>query len=179
MGWKNCHFHAFFVGQQQYMPARTIIDAYNVNNDLPEEKYTLESLAPKKGAKIRYWYDFGDDWMHEIIVENTNYTNAEKPHPIYCIEGVRACPPDDCGGVYGFVDFCEAMADPKHPEHQELKSWYGGKFDPDHFDVDAVNKRLGTKRPTKKATKKAVKKAAKKAKKSQPRGWVFVGKPEK
>ena len=163
MGWKNCHFHAFIVGKQQYMPSRTISPApYNTNNDLPEEKYTLESLVSKKGAKIMYWYDFGDDWMHEIVAENINYTLPDKSSPIYCTEGIRACPPDDCGGVYGFVNFCEAMADPKHPEHRELKSWYGGKFDPDRFDIDAVNKKLGAISTTKKTAKKATKKAAKK-----------------
>ena len=158
---------------------------------LPEEKFTLEKLASRKGAKLKYWYDFGDDWMHEIVVESTNYENPDWPYSVCCIEGVRACPPDDCGGVYGFVDFCEAMADPKHPEHRELKSWYGGKFDPDHFDLAEVNRSLGvkhskatTKKVAKKAVKKAAKKTAKKATKKKgskvgPRGtWVFVGKAD-
>ena len=182
MGWQDCHLHAFIVGKQYYKSADAIaLDPFDGGDDLPEEDYTLESLVSRKGAKIKYWYDFGDDWTHEIVLENANYTNPDWPYPIYCIEGVRACPPEDCGGVFGFTDFCEAMADPQHPEHRELKSWFGGKFDPDRFDLDAVNKRLGIKRSPKKATKKAMKKTAKKAakKKSKPRGaWVFTGKPD-
>jgi hypothetical protein len=113
------------------------------DDDLLEEDYTLADIAPKKGAKIRYEYDFGDGWEHEIVVENTDYPNPE--WPVYCIEGVRACPPEDCGGVGGYMDFCEAMADKKHPEHRELKEWYGGKYDPDHFDLAKVNEALGVK----------------------------------
>ena len=161
MGWYDCHLHAFVVGKRYYKSAEVIADnPFDDGNDLPEEEYTLESLVSKKGTKLKYWYDFGDDWWHDIVVENTNYTNPDWPYPTYCIEGIRACPPEDCGGVYGFVEFCEAMADPKHPEHKEFKSWFGGKFDPDYFDLDAVNKKLGAKRSSatsKKVTKKVVK----------------------
>ena len=70
-----------------------------------------------------------------------------------------ACPPEDCGSTCGFEDFCESIADPKHPEHKEMKEWYGGKYDPEHFDLDGVNKELGVERsptPTKKAKKKGI-----------------------
>jgi len=181
MGWQDSHLHAFIVGKRYYKSAFVIdSDPFNEGDDLPEEEYTLESLLSKKGMKFQYWYDFGDDWMHEIVVENVDYTNPDWPYPICCIEGARACPPEDCGGVYGFADFCEAIADPKHPEHKELKSWYGGKYDPDRFDLDTINKRLGVKRSSTTA-KGTVKKTTKKAtkKKSKPRGmWVFTGKSD-
>lgn len=158
MGWDGCHLHAFIVGKRHYIPSEALEeDMFDDQGDLPEEEYTLESLVSRKGAKIRYVYDFGDDWLHEIVVENTNYVNPDWPYPICCLEGVRACPPEDCGGVSGYVNFCKAMTDPKHPEHRELKSWFGGKYDPDHFDLDAVNKSLGVKRATKKVVKKTAK----------------------
>ena len=140
MGWQNSHLHAFTAGKQQYVPSEAIDD-----DDLPEEDYTLADLAPKKRAKIRYEYDFGDGWEHEIVVENADYSNPDWPYPVCCIEGVRACPPEDCGGVHGYTDFCEAIADKDHPEHHELKEWYGSKYDPDHFDLAKVNKTLGVK----------------------------------
>jgi len=179
MGWQDCHLHAFVVGKQYYKSSEAIaLDSFDDAGDLPEEDYTLEKFVSKRWTKIKYLYDFGDNWTHEIVVENNHYVNHDNPHPVYCIEGVRACPPEDCGGVWGFADFCEAMADPKHEEHRDLKSWYGGKFDPDHFDVNTVNKRLGVKRP-KKTAKKVAKKATKKAAKKKPRGmWVLVDKPE-
>ena len=144
MGWRHCHLHAFTVGKQRYNPAMAMMED-DFPDDLPEEKYTLADIARKKGVKIRYEYDFGDSWEHEIVVENTDYSNPDWPYPVYCIEGVRACPPEDCGGVYGYMDFCEAMADKNHPEHRELKEWFGGKYDPDRFDLAKVNQALGVK----------------------------------
>jgi len=156
MGWDNSHLHSFRVGQQEYVPDEVLeYDDYGAE---PEDEHTLDSVAPRKGAKIRYQYDFGDSWDHEILVENTDYVDPDQPGPIYCVKGVRACPPEDCGGAGGYENFCEAIADPKHPEHKEFKSWYGGKFDPEHFDIDEVNKSLGVERsstPTKKRTKKS------------------------
>ena len=125
-------------------------------------------------------------------MEDTNYKNSDLPSPVYCIEGARACPPEDCGGVDGFVNFCVAMmVGPKHRNHKELKSWFGGQYDPGYFDLDAVNKRLGVKRSstaTKKAVKKTAKKttkkkvakkATKKAVKKKPRSmWVRTNKPD-
>ena len=151
MGWHNSHLHAFTVGKQRYYPTMAMMD--DIPDDLPEEEYTLATIAPRKGVKIRYDYDFGDSWEHEIVVENANYSNPDWPHPIYCMEGVRACPPEDCGGVYGYMDFCEAIADKNHPEHRELKEWYGGKYDPDHFDLAEVNKALGVRAKKPKKTK--------------------------
>ena len=140
MGWDNCHFHAFTVGRQRYNPVEIEEDG-----DLFETDYTLADVAPKKGTKIHYEYDFGDGWEHEIVVESTDYSNPDWPYPVYCIEGVRACPPENCGGVSGYVDFCEIMTDKKHPEHREIKEWYGRKYDPDYFDLAKVNKALGVK----------------------------------
>ncbi|MGL6195247.1 MAG: plasmid pRiA4b ORF-3 family protein [Thermoguttaceae bacterium] len=156
MGWQNCHMHSFIAGKEYYGIS---------DEDLPEDEYTLNDIASKKGDKFKYWYDFGDDWMHQIVVENVNYTNPDCPHPICCIAGAGACPPEDCGGIYGFVDFCDAISNPKHPEHKELKSWYGGKYDPLKFDIDAINKKFGVKHSasTASAAKKNTQKAAKKA----------------
>ncbi|MGL6225999.1 MAG: plasmid pRiA4b ORF-3 family protein [Thermoguttaceae bacterium] len=136
MGWHDSHLHAFDIGNEYYG---------NTDDDLPEEKYTLEEVASSKGTTFKYQYDFGDSWDHKIVVENTDYTNPDFPYPIYCIKGAGACPPEDCGGVWGFYDFCEAMADPKHPEHRGLKSWFGGKYDPAEFSIDVINTRLGIK----------------------------------
>ncbi|MDR0310401.1 MAG: plasmid pRiA4b ORF-3 family protein [Acidobacteriota bacterium] len=141
MGWHNCHLHAFTAGQKRYGSDRDVF----FDDLLPEEKYSLADIATKKGSKIHYEYDFGDGWDHEIVVENTKYSNPDWPYPVYCIEGACACPPEDCGGVPGYMNFCEAIADKKHQEHRMLKEWYGGKYDPDHFDLARVNKMLGVK----------------------------------
>ncbi len=59
-----------------------------------------------------------------------------------CVAGERACPPEDCGGVWGYEDLLEILADPKHEEHEERKEWAGGDFDPDAFDAAAVTRAL-------------------------------------
>ena len=164
MGWANGHLHEFEVGNarrgiQGYKPAEWIEDDWE--DSLPEKDYTLESLLSEKGAKIRYRYDFGDNWEHDILLENSHYDDPDQPAPIFCIKGVGACPPEDCGSYSGFEDFCEAIANPKHPEYKELKEWYGGEYDPEHFDLDYVNEELGVERPSppmKKTKKKTSKK---------------------
>jgi hypothetical protein len=163
MGWANEHMHAFEIGNarkgiQSYAPAEWIEDW---DDSLPEAKYTLESLLSEKGAKIRYRYDFGDNWEHEILLENPNYDDPSQPAPIFCIKGVGACPPEGCGGFSSFEDFCEVMANPKHPEYKEAKEWYGGKYDPKYFDLDYINEELNAERPStpaKKTKRKATKK---------------------
>src|SRR5919108_5111185 len=59
-----------------------------------------------------------------------------------CLTGKRACPPEDCGGIWGYAGFLEAMHDPQHPEHEEMLEWAGGEFDPEAFDLDEVNREL-------------------------------------
>jgi len=167
MGWTNSHLHSFEggayeagnvrKGEQSYAPAEWIEDW---DDSLPEEEYSLEMLLSEKGAKIRYRYDFGDNWDHDILLENPNYDDPSQPAPIFCIKGVGACPPEDCGSTSGFEEFCEVMANPKHPEYKEAKEWYGGKYDPEHFDLDGVNEELGVERPST-PTKKVKKKASK------------------
>ncbi len=80
-----------------------------------------------------YLYDFGDCWEHKIELEDICAAETKAKYP-RCTGGARACPPEDCGGIWGFYDFVEAMSDRKHPEHRELKEWHGGSFKPDAFD---------------------------------------------
>ncbi|HEX6827894.1 MAG TPA: plasmid pRiA4b ORF-3 family protein, partial [Burkholderiales bacterium] len=87
------------------------------------------------------WYDFGDDWFHAIKVEKVLEPEAGAVYP-RCVEGGRACPPEDCGGVWGYANMLEALADPKHEEHEEYLEWLCGPFDTEAFDLDAVNREL-------------------------------------
>ena len=106
----------------------------------------LHSLSQivKMGRKTRftYEYDFGDSWQHEIVLEKTLEPEPRVRYP-RCVEGERACPPEDCGGVWGYAELREAIADPKHESHEEMLEWIGGEFDPERFSVDEVNKELG------------------------------------
>jgi hypothetical protein len=88
-----------------------------------------------------YQYDFGDSWEHSIKVVEVAAPSAATTYP-RCVAGERACPPEDCGGAWGYAELVEALADPQHAQHEELLEWVGGSFDPAEFDVDQVTSRL-------------------------------------
>ena len=91
--------------------------------------------------KLIYEYDFGDSWEHELLVEKILPLDEAKRYPV-CLTGKRACPPEDCGGIWGYVSFLEVIHDPEHPEHEEMLEWVGGACDPEAFDLDEVNVEL-------------------------------------
>lgn len=135
MGWENDHMHAFLVGKQQF-GERGMLDGAK-----DESKARLNEVFAKIGSKIAYEYDFGDSWQHEIVLEDKLSDSAQRTAPV-CLAGQRACPPEDCGGIYGYADLLEAISNRKHPEYKQLREWLGGPFDPEHFDPTAVNNRL-------------------------------------
>ena len=137
MGWENYHLHQFVKDKIIY--GEPDPEGWIVCED--EMNYTIGDLAPKTGAKFLYEYDFGDGWRHEIRREKLSKKITTLSHPI-CIEGQYACPPEDCGGVYGYYDLLEVISDPKNPRHEETMEWVGEEFDPNFFDLDVVNTRL-------------------------------------
>lgn len=141
VGWEDCHLHQFIVRGEYYGP----LDPEDLHwgmEKADEEEISISQVA-KTGRRVRfiYEYDFGDSWQHEILLEKAlePVPNIEYPR---CVEGERACPPEDCGGVFGYAEFLEAIADPKHESHEDMLEWIGGKFDPEKFDLDAVNREL-------------------------------------
>lgn len=140
MGWEDCHMHAFSDGSCEY----GIEDRELGHGD--ERKATLGGLLKREGERIRYTYDFGDDWEHEIVVEGVLATEPGVRYPL-CLAGKGACPPEDCGGVWGYGDLREALADSAHDQHEEMLEWLGlqtaAEFDPARFDADEVNTALG------------------------------------
>lgn len=95
-------------------------------------------MVTGKGSKIFYTYDFGDNWEHEILVEKVLPPGQGPKHP-ECLAGKRACPPEDVGGPWGYLDFLDAIANPDHPQHQDMMEWSGGFFDPEAFDRSGIN----------------------------------------
>jgi len=96
----------------------------------------------KSGVKrFGYDYDFGDNWEHIVAVEKTFAPVAGQTYPA-CVDGKRNCPPEDCGGVWGYAELLEILADPAHPEREERLEWLGEDFDPEEFDVSVADRRL-------------------------------------
>ncbi len=138
MGWNNCHMHMFIRGKQRFGAME-----YEDDMDmLDEQDYTIGELLPRKGSKIIYEYDFGDSWEHLVKVEKTLYCKPDEPLP-RCLDGRRACPPEDCGGTWGYGELLRILNDSTHPEREERLEWLGSRnFDPEHFSVEEANRRM-------------------------------------
>ncbi len=134
MGWTDSHLHQFEVGRRVIgMPSP---DDWQPVED--ERKIELSEVAPAAKSRLRYEYDFGDSWEHDIVVEKVLSPEYAVAAPA-CVGGRRAGPPEDVGGVWGYEAFLEAIQDPSHPEHEERLEWVGGGFDPEAFDLAGVN----------------------------------------
>lgn len=140
MGWTNSHLHSFTIQGVDYgVPMPDLgFDDLGLED---ESKVRLGKLIPGEKFKFSYLYDFGDSWEHEILVEKVLKADPEVDYPV-CIKAKRACPPEDCGGTWGYQEFLDVIQDPTNSEHEEMLEWVGGAFDPDDVDLDDVNREL-------------------------------------
>jgi len=138
-GWDDSHMHAFETPYGNFGVADAEL------GHRAEAPVTLEQVAPAANSRLRYTYDFGDDWEHDVVVEKVLDRRGTAEYP-RCTGGRRAAPPDDCGGVWGYAELVEVLGDPDHPEHEDRLEWLGlddaAGFDPDRFDADAVTRAL-------------------------------------
>ena len=140
MGWDDSHLHDFAFhgnGKEKHfgMPSP---DGEDDDRILPGWEHRVSDHVSLKSPKMKYWYDFGDDWMHDVVLEKIVDVPAGQKLPS-CIGGKQACPPDDCGGPWGYAGLLEALADKKHEEHDDMIEWMGGDdFDPNQFAPSEV-----------------------------------------
>lgn len=136
MGWFDSHLHQFRIANTSYGPE--LDDDWSMETVANEEKYSLHDLAKNISPHFSYTYDFGDNWEHRITVEKTLPITEGKPYPVL-LKGKRACPPEDCGGIWGYLEFLEAYNDPEHEEHDSMQEWAGPDFAPERFDQDEID----------------------------------------
>lgn len=144
MGWEHAHLFEF-ENDDFHITSGMYEDNFSEMDDeggIDMEEITIEEVLKKKGSQIKYTYDFGDSWEHQILVEEIEKDNGVLLHGIICLAGERNCPPEDCGGPWGYLDMLEALADPKHPNYEDITEWLGEDFDPEHFDLNATNQLL-------------------------------------
>ncbi|KUK38942.1 MAG: Plasmid pRiA4b ORF-3 family protein [Synergistales bacterium 54_24] len=139
MGWTDSHLHEFKIKDPKTgkMVNIGIPDEDRMYKILPEWKVKISKFFSEENPRANYTYDFGDDWRHLIQLEKIQPREKGVDYP-RCIGGRRACPPEDCGGPWGYVELLEAIRDPEHEEHEEMLEWLGGEFDPEYFDIDEV-----------------------------------------
>ncbi|MBI3771478.1 MAG: DUF1186 domain-containing protein [Gammaproteobacteria bacterium] len=138
MGWSNSHLHVFRAGRISYGEP----DPHFPDDTINERKIRLDKIVTE-GDTFIYEYDFGDSWEHEIKVEKILSAESGASYPV-CLAGECACPPEDCGGIPGYDYLLEALSDPANPKYTELLEWIDEDFDPEAFDLDAVNAALGS-----------------------------------
>lgn len=136
MGWEFSHLHAFDIKGDRYAPA----DPMPLEDTLDSTRVQLATFKFNSQDTFSYTYDFGDGWVHQITVVEPQSLSDTTGSP-RCLEGERAGPPEDCGGVWGYEDLMERLSDPDDPEFEELLDWVGD-FDPEAFDVASVNQQL-------------------------------------
>jgi hypothetical protein len=142
MGWSDSHLHLFEI---QHPATDEIVEIGIPDEDFEDEFETLPGWKKKiadyfsmENPKAEYIYDFGDNWEHTIILEEILPRDEKTAYPI-CIKGKRACPPEDCGGPWGYGDLLETINDPDDEEYEDTMEWLGGEFDSEHFDPDDVH----------------------------------------
>ena len=146
VGWLDYHLHEF----RLLHPERRCLDLVGIpDEDFPEERpcaagwevniaeyfsYRSSSNTPP----AVYVYDFGDDWIHVVMFEDELPVEESVSYP-RCVAGARACPPEDCGGVHGYAEFLQVIADTAHPDHSGMLEWSGGAYDTDAFEPSDVH----------------------------------------
>lgn len=154
MGWSDGHLHDFEIDGVEYTTP-------DEDWDRPAEddaRWRLDAVVTQVGTKFRYRYDFGDGWEHDVVVEAIGAPVAGVVYP-RVTAGRRSCPPEDCGGPWGYAELLEVIADPSHERHAELADWLGEGFDPEAFSLPQTNEILADRfadlRPLRRTTPKA------------------------
>ena len=137
MGWWDSHLHSFTLknpvtGEKEEIgiPSDDFFDEMSM---LPGWKEKISKWFTAENKKAEYAYDFGDGWSHEVKLEKILPREEKVKYP-RCIEGKRACPPEDCGGIGGYDNLLEIISNPAHEEYEEMMEWLGGRYDPEAFD---------------------------------------------
>lgn len=139
MGWHNYHLFMFSPGGFGSSPCITLLHEDNEPDDLDSGAVILSAVFSQEGQRFVYTYDFGDDWTHSILLEKITDNASDKP---ILLTGKGACPPEDCGGPWGYESLKQVLANPKDPEHKEMKEWLGmsrgDKWDAAELDLEEM-----------------------------------------
>lgn len=142
MGWTDSHLHQFTIRRKHAREAvligRPDEDRYDDEPEtLPGWRLKVSDYFTDIGWSADYAYDFGDNWHHEVLLEGILLKDKTLKYP-QCIDGERACPPEDCGGIDGYYRLLTILSDPEHEEHDAMVEWAGEDYDPHRFVPDEV-----------------------------------------
>ena len=138
MGWTNSHLHEFKAGNFSIGDTGEEACEFGDPPQWEERDKKISDYFSKERTRLSYVYDFGDNWEHTIVLEGIEKIEKGAEYP-RCIDGARACPPEDCGSTPGYYQLLKILADPKHNEYGKMKMW-AGDFDPEHLDKEEATK---------------------------------------
>lgn len=141
MGWTNSHLHQFIKDETFYTQRMPDDDFWEEMNNVDYKGIKLNELLRFVKNTIIYEYDFGDGWMHEILLEKFLKPDPDVKYPV-CIDGAMNCPPEDVGGMGGYMRMLRVLRNPNNREYESFINWLGGDFNPREFDITMVNKQL-------------------------------------
>jgi hypothetical protein len=140
MRWEYAHLYEFRVGDRIY--GEPLPDMEHIGRRIYKARGVRLNQLIDRGVKdFVYVYDFGDNWQHRVTVEGLRAGDPGIFYPVL-VDGARRAPPEDVGGVPGFMDFLEAITEPDHPDHAQVSEWAGGAFDPDDIEQGAIEQDL-------------------------------------
>ena len=140
MGWGNYHLYRFQHGKNEYGEPDPENELYELSF-INSSRTKLGDIVTAERSLFLYEYDFGDRWEHHLLVERISEREDNKRYPL-CLDGENACPPEDCGGPYGYAETLKIIQNPAHEEYNSTKTWLGEGFNPEKFDIALVNRRL-------------------------------------
>jgi hypothetical protein len=143
MGWTNSHLHYFKIDGKLFGDPILMEEFIEEMNYQDSTSTKIREILPPGGRRFafEYEYDPGDSWNHDILFEGSLQAKPGGAYPL-CVEGERACPPEDIGGTAGYRDFVVSLTDQDHDEHEQSLTWIGGSFDPEEFDPIKATRRM-------------------------------------
>ena len=141
MGWTNSHLHQFVKDQTYYTVKMEDDTDWNDYDNIDYKGIKISDLLKKEKEGMIYEYDFGDGWEHKIMLEKILPFDEKTKYPV-CTAGKMNCPPEDCGGIWGYYNMLEVLQNPEDEEYEDYSEWLGDDFDPEYFDKDQVNRML-------------------------------------
>jgi hypothetical protein len=140
MGWQDYHLYEFQAGEKRYGEP----DAAEPEDELLSAGWgRLSWILRSVGEMVMYVYDFGDEWRHQLVLEDLPSANEYRAYP-RCLDGARACPPEDIGGPISYSKWLQRLASDVESERNEARWILGKRFDPERFDIRSANRRLKT-----------------------------------
>ena len=140
MGWEDYHLHRFQIYAKDYGISQMGGMGFSDN----PWTVRLADFGFRVRDRFTYEYDFGDNWEHDLRIEAILDPDPKKTYPI-CIDGKRACPPEDCGGAWQYMHILHVLKSRWHPDRREIREWIGKSFDPAVFTRRRINAELRAK----------------------------------